>query len=454
MATITLKFTTKGNRFCLCAYTKEKNLRHYKVVDGLINPNFNKWDASSQKFVSRSENDKSNNQTLLQLIKKYQSLLNENPFDSGQELFTYQDNIDKGKDPVQEKLRIESPTSEMTLGKWLEIIIDELLNPTRLKPSGSYQGYVKLLHKLEKEGKLIDMTILSINDNSFIQLAKWINAQPPTYKTQGNNFVGIMKMFRATIARAKKARLTTYVPDFPYMDYSPAFNNITDNAKDILNNGGTVKSLSSEQYDYFIYLDLDLIKLNGGVHMEPYKTLYRDFCVLLYEMKSRPIDIIKLHWDNIAYDKSTKKFTCTYIPAKKKNYGVNGKQTSNPLVIQYLTPKAVEIIMKYKGKSAGGYVFPFSLNKKRWNLDIAEEFRTHYNQANKLQGRINRFLHKVGKHLELPFQLTLYAFRRTSITQAIIDNKIPLPIIAKLAGTSVDMIDKHYANYLHALAAY
>ena len=454
MATITLKFTNKDGRFCLCAYTKGKNLRHYKVVDGLKNPDFNKWNVSSQMFVSRSENDKFNNQIVQQTLQKYQALLFQREFESGQELFAYQDYIYKGLDPEVEIKKTQPAQPTTTLGEYIQRIIDELLNPTRLRPTGTYQAYVTLLHKLEKEDKLIHLPISEINDQSFIQFAKWINAQKPVFRSQGNNFVNTMKMFRSTLNRAKKARLTTYTPDFPFMDYAPVTDTVSDNAKDILINGGTIKSLTTEQYEEFVRLDLNEIKMNGGTAMDRHKEMYRDFCVLLYEMKSRPIDIVKLHWDNIAYDEVTEKYTCTYVPAKKKNYGRGGQCSANPLVIQYLTPKALDIVMKYKGISGGGYVFPFGLNKKKWNLDNPEQFRTHYNQANRLQGRINRFLHKVGKHLELPFQLTLYAFRRTSITQAIIDNKIPLPIIAKIAGTSVDMIDKHYANYLHALATY
>lgn len=188
--------------------------------------------------------------------------------------------------------------------------------------------------------------------------------------------------------------------------------------------------------------------------MEYYKEMYRDFCVLLYEMKSRPIDILRLHWDNIAYDSFNKKYTCTYIPAKKKNYGASSKHTSTALVIQFLSPKATEIVLKYKGQSKGGYVFPFSLNDTRWNMNDPNHFHYHYYKGNHICGRINRFLHKVGEELGIPFQLTLYAFRRTAITQAIIDNKVPLPLIAKTAGTSVEMIEAHYANYLHALSAY
>lgn len=453
MAQITLKYAIRDSRLCLCAYTKGKNLRHYRAVD-LVNPNYKKWDSKAQKFTSRSENDKTNNQILQQFLKKYQDILLQREFENGQELFSYQEYVNQGLDPEVEIKKTKPAQPTTTLGEWVQRIIDDMLNPTRLKPTGTYQKYVTFLHKLEREGKIIHLPISEIDDESFRQFAKWINRQKPAFKNQGNNFVKTMQCLKAVINRAQKARLTTYTPDFPYMDYAPVQDNISDKAEDVLINGGVVKSMTSEQYNTFLNMDLSVIKMHGGSMIERYKEMYRDFCILLYEMKSRPIDIIKLHWDNIAFDVITKRYTCTYIPAKKKNYGRNGQQSSNPLVIQYLTPKAMEIVMKYKGISKGDYVLPFGINERRWNLDDAAQFRTHYNQANRLEGRINNFLHRVGKLLGLPFKLTLYAFRRTAITQAIIDNKMPLPIIAKIAGTSVDMIDKHYANYLQTLAAY
>lgn len=453
MAEITLKFALRDNKICLCAYTKGKNLRHYKVVD-LKTHNLKKWDQKAQKFTSRSEEDKHSNEHLQCFLQKYQELLNKREFESGQELFAYQEYVNKGLDPDVEIKKERPATPTTTLGEWVQRVIEGMLNPTRLKPSGTYQKYLTLLHKLEKERKIINQPIAEINDQSFMQFAKWVNKQPPAFRHQGNNYIKTMQALRAVVNYARKARLTSYVPDWPYMDYAPVKDIVSDKAEDVLINGGVIKSLTTAQYASFLDMDLNIIKMNGGAIAKRYKELYRDFCILLYEMKSRPIDIIKLHWENIALDPITKQYTCTYIPAKKKNYGRNGRQSSNPLVIQFLTPTAMKVIMKYKGESDGGYVLPFGINQKRWNLDDPQQFRTHYNQANRLEGRINKFLHRVGKILELPFQLTLYAFRRTAITQAIIDNKMPLPIIAKIAGTSVDMIDKHYANYLQALAAY
>ena len=66
---------------------------------------------------------------------------------------------------------------EITLGQWLEKIIEDIKNPSRLKPSASYQGYLTLLHKLEAEGTLINQPISSLGDESFVLLIKWVKKQ-------------------------------------------------------------------------------------------------------------------------------------------------------------------------------------------------------------------------------------------------------------------------------------
>lgn len=469
MANISLKFTNRNGRFCLCATVKGTSVRHYKVVEELRSPDFKTWDKTAQRFVSRRPLDSINNKILDDIIRFYEDLMAEKEFESGKELFACQrvETEPEKHQPVEQPQQVPTPKPKIkqieeskqtlpgdriTLGEWILQIIEDIKHPKRLKPSSSYQVYLTLYRKLEMEGKLINQPLSALGDESFVQLIKWMSKQKGK-NGKGNNFIGVLKIFTATINKAKRARLITYRADFPYMDYAPV-KKISDKAEDFLTNGGVVKSLSPEQYQQFLNLNMDCIELARGPQMAYYKELYRDFCVLLYEMKSRPIDILRLHWDNIAYDEKEQRYTCTYIPAKKKNYGASGRHTSQALVIQFLTPNAVEIILKYKGKSKGGYVFPFALNQTKWNLNDPQQFHYHYYRGNRICGQINHFLHKVGEYLKLPFQLTMYAFRRTAITQAIIDNKMPLPMIAKTAGTSVEMIEAHYANYLHALAAY
>jgi hypothetical protein len=88
------------------------------------------------------------------------------------------------------------------------------------------------------------------------------------------------------------------------------------------------------------------------------------------------------------------------------------------------------------------------MNDKTWDLEDSQQYQKFYVAANRTEGRINRFLHIVAEHMNLPFKLTIYVFRRTAITHALIEDPSRIAIIAREAGTSVEMIEKHYANYL------
>lgn len=448
MSKISLKFTNKDGKFCLCALIKGTQVRHYKVVNVLKNPNFSKWNARAQMFISKAESDLQNNIILLDFLAPFEKLLEEHEFESGKDLFAMYD--------LGEKERAEqaiiAEKKELTLGEFLQQVIDELKNPTKHKPSANFMTYQTLFNKLTKEKKVINTPISKVNRNTFVHFSDFILKQKGL-KGSGNNYISMMKLLTATINRARKSGLTEYVPNFSYMEHAPVINKLSENAADMNRRGGTVKSLSPEQYEQFLTLDLNTIQLHKA-HLNFYKELYRDFCILLYEMKSRPIDIMKLTWENIAYNKQYNRWTCTYIPSKKKNYSFMRENDANPLVVQFLTPRALEIIMKYKDQSQAGYILPFAHNKKKWDLNDPEQYHSYYTQQNRAQGRINRFLWKVGQYFGLPYHLTIYAFRRTAITKAIIDNDMPIAMLAKVAGTSVGMIEHHYTNFLDALAAY
>ncbi|MCM1152830.1 MAG: hypothetical protein NC328_04150 [Muribaculum sp.] len=87
MSGISLKFTNKDGKFCLCALVKGTQIRHYKVVNVLKNPNFSKWNPRAQMFVSKAENDLQNNIRLLDFLAPFEKLLEEHQFESGKELF-------------------------------------------------------------------------------------------------------------------------------------------------------------------------------------------------------------------------------------------------------------------------------------------------------------------------------------------------------------------------------
>ena len=332
---------------------------------------------------------------------------------------------------------------QMPLGRWILRVIYDMQHDSSRRPSAAWRVYLSLFNKLSQEGSLINEPLSSMGDRSFKRLIRWLLSPKGG---RGVNFDGTKKAFTAVLNRARKARLIRYIPDFPYSRFSPSRSKPL-SASEFLAVGGNVASLTMEQWQRFLSLDLSEVRICAGPKMVFWKELYRDFFILLYELKSRPIDILLLHEDNIATDPVTGRQTCIYVPAKKKNQ-------ENAFVVQFISDRALKVIEKYRGLSGGGYILPLEVNRRRWNLVNAAQFAMHYRLAQGELWRINRFLRRAGERLSLPFTFTLYCVRRSAITHAIIEGRIPITILAKMAGTSVRMIEKHYTNYLHTLAEY
>lgn len=209
MSRISLKFTKKDGKFCLCALVKGTQVRHYKVVNVLKNPNFSKWNQRAQMFVSKAENDLQNNILLLNFLAPFEKLLEEHQFETGKDLFAMYE--------LGEKERIEQALideqKEITLGEFLEEVIEELKNPTKRKPSSNYMTYQTLQSKLIKENRIIKTPISKVNRNTFVHFSDFILNQKGL-KGTGKNYISLMKLLIATINRARKAGLTDYIPNF------------------------------------------------------------------------------------------------------------------------------------------------------------------------------------------------------------------------------------------------
>lgn len=191
MASILLKFVNRNGRFCICATVRGTTTRHYRTVEELVNPDFRKWDKIAQCFVSRKESDQANNRILNSIIDRYERLMCEREFNNSKELFDYavennrpKPTAEKAKVPAKKSPRVKTSEvpqasritkkKEPTVGEWIMAIVEEIKNPSRLKPSASYQGYLTLFNKLTAEGNVIKMPISGVNDDTFVQLIAWL----------------------------------------------------------------------------------------------------------------------------------------------------------------------------------------------------------------------------------------------------------------------------------------
>ncbi|MDR0750490.1 MAG: hypothetical protein LBF62_13105 [Tannerellaceae bacterium] len=412
MAKMNLSFTFKNGDLCLCATVKGTSKRNYKKVSNLQAPNFDSWDVGQQRFIEPTQDAINNNRLLSEMKARYQLILDNCAVNSGKELFEL---YEKG-------VKVEAKR-ELTFGEYLEKIIADMKNGGVKMPSDTYTVYNTLLHKLEIEGSIIELPLNAIDDSHFEAFGMWVLKE-----LKGVNYTGLMKIFHATISKARKHKLTKNILDYKYSDDAP----IKQADIDRVING--VHVLTKKQHRK--YLSLDLSTLPNAKQYKN-KELYWDYTVFLCETKSRPGDVIALKLSNIIDDR------IVYEPAKKKNY----KDKNTTFVSAPLTPKAKEIILKYKGQSSKGYVFPFAMNEYDWDLSDAVSFRKWSNRRKKTIEQINHFLSDVKALLGVS-KLTTYTFRHTAFTHAINKSDKPLLQIAKEGGTSRDMLEKHYYNYI------
>lgn len=103
--------------------------------------------------------------------------------------------------------------------------------------------------------------------------------------------------------------------------------------------------------------------------------------------------------------------------------------------------KAVDIINKYKEYCTGDYVLPILKA-----CHISEQQRR--NRVSGFSDCVNKTLKKVAKEINYNGKITWNAARGTYITK-LIDEKLPVELVAEHAGNSPDIIYKHYYMVTH-----
>lgn len=392
------------------------------TVKGLTDPNFARWDKKEQRFIDPTEKAIHNNKVLKELKERYQYF------------------IDNGspQTPTELKHMVETGvmvgTSKLlTFGDFLKRTIESMKQANNKKPSKNYQNYINLFHKLEKEGSIINTPLFDINNSHFKAFGRFVlSLSDNEGKT---NYINHMKRFKAIHKQAYQNDLNVNLLTYAYAEDAPT----VETEKRI--------ALTEKQYKRFVQLDLSFIPQSGR-NREYFKELYHDFCIFLYEMKMRPVDVLRLHSSNIVdVSVGERKVECVrYIPEKKKNY------KKDNIVYNKLTANAKAIISKYKGKSAQNYIFPFSMNEYDWDFNSPVDWGKWNNRKQATLEKIRAFLKKTAKFLGVnENDFILYTFRYSAITHEISQNKKAPEIIAFEAGTSIKMIDKNYLNYFVTL---
>ena len=396
--------------------------RAYIPVKGLVNPNLNNWDNKKGVFIGLDETTAKNNLILGAILDSVNQLLNDDTlkFDSPQD---FKEIYTTGKTLQAKKIA--------TFAELIKIIIKE---EKRTKSSTNYQLYNTLLNKLTSNDapayngiRIADTPVTEIADEHFKAFSNWL-LEHPTF-----GYKNLMTNFKSSLNRAGDIlNIQTHRLTYSFTKNIRKKDNTKNlNAKQKIKAAkNEIVTLSVKQIEDFERFDLSSIAPAQKAFKKNLE-VYFDTVLLMYYTMSRPADIIRMKY-NENYDQDTHQIT--YKPYKLRNR--DAKQVVVPI-----NKKAVKIIEKYKGQSKYGYILPLPINCKEYkDFDSWEIARKNTVQAiNKYLGRI-----KDKMNLDVPC-LHMYIFRHSAITNTL-HAGLNVTTVARWAGTSIEMIDKHYLS--------
>ncbi len=413
--------------FCVqCRYTGTSNPRPYTPIEGLTAPSLERWNKKTKRFEGRlTSTDVANNDVLEKLTERCDKLLSNPRITTPSEFITA---LKTGT----------APSEVLTLAEFVKTLKDE----EQQNATKNYQLYLTLLHNLKGEnhkhqkgevskfpkptynGRSLAETPLSeIGDAHLFTFANWIKTEKG-----GANYKNLNATLHHVIAVASQRGLNLQRITYKFRKDAP---------KKATVNTEVEKVLTAEQFSAITALCGTEVNPTG-YRNKAVQQLYLDTALLMYYTLSRPADVILFRSDMISTtEKGTK--VLRYIPYKKRNYP---NATAHTVCVP-LNNEAIRIIEKYSGQSLGGYILPLPLNQTKWDITTVDGNDKWRIASNTVLGNINAHLKKVGAKVGLAFPLTLYAFRRSTISHAINrgDNSNR---VAKRAGTSLKMIDQHY----------
>lgn len=383
----------------------EKKKRIYRSAKSVLigRPNLVlHWDKDKERFTRAAVNAKANNDALAAFKAKYELVLLSNPNISLVEIATY---YDPKKSPDEYDPSKLKDVPDDSFAKFVEKIVER----EKVKSGCNFENYAKFLKKARKIVPKFDyITFSQIDYDKCVEIAG--------YFAKHKGYMHSMKTFRNAMGKAAKDRSTGFSIDqisgFQYRDYNPEKDVVKDHTPDVL---------TPEQVKLFSELNLDLVTPEF-VNRQKVR-LYYDFSMFMLHSMMSPCDVMKLRLSNV-----TKNHT---LKTKRKK--------THDFVEVPITPVLDEIITRYSGKSNSGYILPIVDDYKDAKSCVRDysikTFRTH----------LNVWLKSIGRELRIGFPLYAYVFRHTAITIAI-DNGLPVPYVAAVAGTSIEIIQKHYYN--------
>lgn len=402
---VKLKFVIKDGTLVL--RISEGAERFYRSAMSVLTgaPNLSRcFNKNKECFYYRSPNSDENNAALDSLKKLYLDLIFEHPEYTAKQVADHfsSKNASRKKISVDTKADIEYRT---LIAKFLEKVIQR----EKAKQGCNFETYQKVLRKCRKI--VPDFENLKFHDIDYdkcVELAS-IFAKYPGY-------IHTAKQFRNTLGKAHKDRNVDFqisqIGDFNFMDYDPEINTRQVKKPDVL---------TEDQIGRF--LKMDPMKITPDYKDRNMVRLFYDFCVFMLQSFMAPCDVMKLRYSDITGNRT--------ISTKRK-------KTHRPVEVP-ISPDMDTIMCRYSSFSKDGYIFPILDDEKD------KEYKTKEYSLKKFREALNVWLKDLGKELGTRYRLYAYVFRHTAITMAL-DNGLPISYVANIAGTSIEMIQKHYYN--------
>lgn len=421
---LNLSFGFKNDRLSLCISEADRpEKRNYLSVEKELRLfDKNGFDSRLQKFKEDSRNAKSNNRILADIMRRSVKKIEEGKAGSGREAVILLKRVDRNRSGnVSEKAAAkteaksgEDKTPVLTLEKWIKELSGRTSFRAGALPSTNRARY-QVLYNKTRGGFLADVPINSITKSDVLEFARrWAETYPKSYDSD-------MATFSAAINRAYKEGLRDEGCPSSWREYAPVSDfSLKDAAEG-------VSVLTVDEYEFFC----EFIKSEFNAK----KRLYYDVCVLIYELKMRPIDVLRIRKSGISGE------GYVYLPTKKKNI----KARQRHVVKVSFTERASLIIQKYWNSTDNDYLLPFKGNLSDPDLSSPSEYMTYI-------GKVKNFTHGISYCLRCLDWIghdrgTAYLFRHSAFTHEINACKKPIMQIAKEGGTSVAMLEKHYYNY-------
>ena len=446
---ILVYFTTKAGNYngrmavCACAGSRD---RHYQLIEGLVDPEYDKWNKHLQVFESTTKNSLANNDVLMETRIILEILIRTGKAKTPAQLLRMfkDENCVKKYRKTNDWCDGTAGRYGVTLGSYVASICESM---QKIDFSRNYQLYQALYHNLlgiskktpghtvtfepptlEHE-KLADIPIEEIENRHLAAFGEWLKRVK-----KGSNYRGLTVRIMAVMRKAQKEGINTNLLTYDFKKNAPR--------EKIKTLSGAVrehmrpKSLTPKQINEIFSLNMEDLPRTDGAKIYWYQ-LYRDTTRLMYLLMSRPADVVTMTWDMVVTQGNT--HTLSYIPFKKKGL----PDLSKHIVKAPICEEAWEIMCKYKGRSKADYILPYPDNDKRYDINTTEGNREWTLGIARSVRKVDSFLKIIGKHIGLTWSLSLYAFRRSAITHSL-ESGVNVMKVAKRAGTGLAMIDKHY----------